>query len=218
MSNIFDRLRAAGPHTNAQWILDHLDYPHDYCLIWPFAFHKTGYAQFGCNPSVGVHRIMCEHKHGPAPSPKHHAGHSCGRGQEGCVNPNHVRWQTPTENQLERYQKSGRTPRQKLTPEQVDEIRALTSREHVAVTAKRFGVTEINIRQIQSGKLWKSDSKVRRRVFTADEVRDIRRRHLTEHARKIGKEYGVSMGVIHNIQNRRTYQYVTDTPLGKGEA
>lgn len=212
MSSIVDRLKSARAGSNAQWILDHLDYPHDYCLIWPFALHKTGYAYFGCTPQVGVHRIMCEHKRGPAPSPKHHAGHSCGRGDQGCVNPNHVRWQTNAENQLERYRKNGPGPRQKLTPEQVDEIRALANREHVGVTAKRFGITEVNVRHIQSGKLWKADSKARRRVFTADEVRDIRGRHLTEHSRKVGKEYGVSMGVIQNIQNRRTYRYVTDAP------
>jgi hypothetical protein len=43
-------------------------------------------------------RVMCKLAHGPAPTPKHHAAHSCGKGHEACINPKHLRWATPREN------------------------------------------------------------------------------------------------------------------------
>lgn len=45
---------------------------------------------------------MCQKAHGDPPSPKHDAAHSCGRGHEGCVNPNHLSWKTKKQNQADR--------------------------------------------------------------------------------------------------------------------
>lgn len=49
---------------------------------------------------INVTRLVCEAVWGPAPSPDHHAGHTCPDGENcRCVNPNHLRWMTPEENQ-----------------------------------------------------------------------------------------------------------------------
>ena len=194
-----------------RWIRDHLDYPHkDYCLIWPFGRHKTGYGMMslGQKKRTAPHRYICEVIHGPPPSPKHHAAHSCGRGTDGCVNPHHVSWKTNSENQLDRQHKGG--PRNKLTPEQAIEIRNLKGLEHDYVTAKRFGVTEITVRQIQAGKMWRNPKRFR--IFSDDEVRAIRDRAKNSSQPQIAREYGVRTNVIHCIVKRTTYAHVRDLP------
>lgn len=49
---------------------------------------------------VYVSRIMCEEAHGPPPSPKHDAAHDTPNGCIGglCVNGEHLRWATRSEN------------------------------------------------------------------------------------------------------------------------
>jgi hypothetical protein len=120
----------AGAHE--QWLRDHRDYPHDYCLIWPFARN----AEYGrgiagiVGKSPHAHRVMCEMVHGPAPSTKHQAAHSCGNGHLGCVNPRHLKWATNSENQIERYRVHGRSNpnptgnKGRFTPEQIARMRS----------------------------------------------------------------------------------------------
>lgn len=76
------------------WLEDHKDYPHDYCLIWPFAREgRVGRGMLGHNgKSAWAHRLMCEMVRGPAPIDKPQAAHSCGNGDQGCVNPRHLSW------------------------------------------------------------------------------------------------------------------------------
>jgi hypothetical protein len=71
------------------------------CLIWPFHAMRAGkgYATVRWNGERQyVHRLVCEHINGPAPSPNHDALHRCGNGHKGCVNPHHLYWGTPTNN------------------------------------------------------------------------------------------------------------------------
>src|SRR5260221_680223 len=78
-----------------KWLREYADYSGDECLTWPFARYPDGRANMnGGYPT----RAMCELAYGPAPSPKHEAAHSCGKGHEACVNPRHLRWATPKEN------------------------------------------------------------------------------------------------------------------------
>lgn len=141
------------------WLVAHRDYDGDDCLMWPFARTQSGYAQ--CNAFgkiVSAHRFMCEHRNGPPPTPKHHAAHSCGRGPDGCVNPRHLSWKTNSENQLDRQahgtSKNGK--RWKLTPEQVAEIRAQQGKEPIKSLAERFGIKDATVRQIHSGRIWRT--------------------------------------------------------------
>lgn len=112
-----------------QWLLDHKDYPHEYCLIWPFAREsRVGRGMMGDSSGKRkwAHRCMCELIHGPAPIDKPQAVHSCGNGDQGCVNPRHLSWGTNSQNQLDRSRHGrGATGKQhKFTPEQIAKMRS----------------------------------------------------------------------------------------------
>lgn len=69
------------------------------CLFWPFPTISNGYpVLWRDGGSVYAHRIVCEHRYGPPPTPEHEAAHSCGNGHLGCVHPGHLRWATQIEN------------------------------------------------------------------------------------------------------------------------
>lgn len=206
--SLLESLEGAG---NARiWIRAHLDYPHrDWCLLWPFSRSEGGRASFS-SQRVLVHRLMCEYRNGPPPTPKHQAAHSCARGQDACVNPWHVSWKTNSENQLDRYELSGPGRRAKLTPEQVGEIIAMTGLVSISDLAQKYGVIETNIRRIQQGKLWKNTSTLQCRVFTEAEVRLIRSIPWQEKsARQWAEEFGVKRTVIDRIRGGITYKWVS---------
>jgi DNA-binding transcriptional regulator YiaG len=127
-----------------KWVRDHVNYAHDYCLIWPF--NKVGgYGTFGYNGKMYyAHRMMCELVHGSAPSDKHHAAHSCGKGHKGCVNPKHICWKTISENQRDRRlhgtHKGGKGSRTKLTSDEIAELRSMRNVCTQQQLADRFGV------------------------------------------------------------------------------
>lgn len=131
----------------------------DECLIWPYARNSAGYGHL----SLGgrnhlVHRLACEERNGPAPSPSAHAAHSCGKGHEGCCNPRHVRWATPSDNLRDR-DTHGTTPRgerhylAKLTADDVRAIRQST--ESRATLARYHGVDPANITAVRNGRSWR---------------------------------------------------------------
>jgi hypothetical protein len=78
------------------------------CILWRGACSRT---RSGPRPVIHtkgrsvdrVARIVCEWFHGPAPSPEHRAGHTCPGGENKmCVNPNHLRWMTQSENEQQK--------------------------------------------------------------------------------------------------------------------
>jgi hypothetical protein len=190
-----------------RWLAQNLDHADkEFCLIFPFPLATCGYGQItdGHIP----HRLMCEHRHGPAPTEAHQAAHSCGKGHLGCVNQWHLNWRTPAENQVERYEQSGLVSRAKLTRDQVDEILEARGREVPKWTAQRFGVSEANIRQLQAGKTWKTGS-IRARPLSAEEVLLIRATPRDEKtARQLATEFGVSRAVIEHVRCGATYKWV----------
>lgn len=188
-----------------RWVRDHVTYMADYCLIWPFARSRNGYGTLGRNGQhLYAHRYICELVHGAPPSPGHQCAHSCGRGAEGCVNPLHLSWKTPSENQKDREDRRGRR-RTKLTAEQAQEIRDLAGRLHVSAIAERFGITEANVRQIHSGKIWRFTE---RYDLTDDEVREIRRLSETLPGTQIAKRLGLSQTSVYRVIRRETYGYI----------
>jgi hypothetical protein len=188
------------------WIRDHLEYPHDYCLIWPFGRNTHGYGLLTRKGLANsAHRYICELANGPPPTPQHQAAHSCGRGHDGCVNPRHLSWKTVSENQLERAPHLGR---RKLTAEQVEEIRRLKNVVHTAVLAARFNVTDANIRQIHEGKIWRADKRDLQRIYTDEEIRAIRA--ATGTAREIAEQFKTTHNSVWRIRQRKTYRHVPE--------
>ena len=131
-----------------RWIVDNASYEGNDCLIWPFGGKDTkGYGVFGrLGKMLLAHRVMCQIAWGDPPSPQHQASHECGNGHLGCVNPNHLRWKTRSENMLDKRKHGtsgnggGNTDGGKLTPQQKSEIRALRGVVSVQELARRYGV------------------------------------------------------------------------------
>jgi hypothetical protein len=141
-----------GDSSLMQWIARHRDYWKDACLYWPYGCNSAGYAIFGRRGKMFyVHRYMCEYRNGPPPEGSQ-AAHSCSNGDQGCVNPRHLTWKTPSANQLDR-RKNGRPltgRRAVFSPAIVAEVRR--SPEKPAQIAKRLGMTEANVRHIRAGR------------------------------------------------------------------
>lgn len=143
---------------NGLWLIEHVLYDGDGCLMWPFARDTRGYAQVAFDGKVRRgHRIMCELVNGPPPTPEHHAAHNCGKGSSGCVHPKHVEWKTGSENQLDRkkhgtHYTGGR--RRKLTPVQVLEIRAAKGKITQRALADKYGIADSTVRGIQTRRYW----------------------------------------------------------------
>ena len=133
-----------------------LPYEGSDCLIWPFGLSGNGYVVVKIDQRYrSVHRFICEQKHGPAPTEQHQSAHSCGI--RACVNPQHLQWKTPSENQMDRaiHGTSNRGERHgnsKLTKANIRAIREAqgTQRE----IAARFGVHQVTVSKIKLGKLW----------------------------------------------------------------
>jgi hypothetical protein len=137
-----------------------IPYDKDDCLIWPYSRTK-GYGSIalpGRRRSTVTH-IICEAVHGPAPTPKHHAAHSCGNGRAGCCNPRHLSWKTAKENIADTVihgtsNRGERCGSAKLTADQVRKIRALKGQATVTELARTFGVSRRQIRSIQQRTSW----------------------------------------------------------------
>ena len=130
------------------------------CLIWPFSRNARGYAEASkLHGTKLVHRAICIVVHGDPPTKRHHAAHSCGNGRSGCVNPLHITWKTPKQNEADkvRHGTSNRGERQgraKLTEKQVREIRIRSESERPCDLGRRFNVSEATIRDIRDRKNW----------------------------------------------------------------
>jgi hypothetical protein len=84
--------------TTYEWLKSHVNYNDSKCLIYPYSKNWDGYGRTYHNGKyLNSHRVMCTLAHGQPPSDKHHAAHKCG--VTSCVNPSHLYWATPSENQ-----------------------------------------------------------------------------------------------------------------------
>ena len=135
----------------------------DDCVIWPFFRDShVGRGRLGHDGKhYWAHRLMCQMAHGDPPTSAHtDAGHLCGKGHTGCVNPKHLAWRTKAENQLDRRehgttQKSYWGRKGKLTLEQVIEIRSLRGKKTQIEIAAMFNISDTNVRAIQNGRTWR---------------------------------------------------------------
>lgn len=152
--------RTASDGEPMAWLLAHVNHIGEECLRWPFGTSK-GYAIVVVEGRTQTAaRIMCQLRFGTPPSERHEAAHSCGQGHNACINPQHVRWATPEENQADRLM-HGTSNRGTangsniLTIDQVVEIyRRLCAGEHHKDIAMDFGVTGDAVRNIKRGRTW----------------------------------------------------------------
>ena len=128
------------------WLAENVGHKGSDCLMWPFSRDSHGYGHLGLNGKPRkAYRLMCILAHGEAPTCSHHASHNCGKGHLGCVNPNHLAWKTPSENQKDRALHGtkndgmGRYGR-KTTPAQVTEIVALKGKMPITAIAEKYGI------------------------------------------------------------------------------
>lgn len=142
------------------WVKDHIDYEGENCLSWPFHHSKSGYALIDYDGrSQTVARVMCLLLFGEPSQPKLEAAHSCGKGHEGCVNPNHLRWASVSENQMDRVRHgtSNRGEKHwnaKLTEENVHLIRSIGGKANIQALANQFSVHTATIKSVIDRKSW----------------------------------------------------------------
>jgi len=168
----YKRWRAHGDPTGGgtdwgaakQFIKDAAKSGGDECITFPFYRGETGYGWMRAEgKNLGAHVYVALLAHGPKPTPKHQACHTCGKGHEGCVNPRHIYWGTKGDNMRDAYRhgvafggKYGRTgeeaPGCRYSDDQIQEVRrALDMGEKQTAIASRFGLSQSHVSRIKNG-------------------------------------------------------------------
>lgn len=144
-----------------KWMLDHVNYDKQDCLIWPFSPGAAGYGNIRHNgANITANNYVCRLAHGEPPAEKPHALHSCRNGPKGCVNPSHLRWGSHSENMADRVA-DGTTNRgeqqwqSRLTENDVLEIRnRLSNGDGCALIAVDYEVSRYAINDIRTERRW----------------------------------------------------------------
>lgn len=133
----------------------------DECVIWPFARDAVGYARIRHDgENIPAYRLMCERAHGPHNGIETHATHTCGKGNQGCINPKHLEWGTAFKNQQDRVEhgtsnRGERCAAHKLTAAEVEIIFAkIKVGERLDHLAAEYGVNPVTISDIKTGRSW----------------------------------------------------------------
>lgn len=148
----------AGAHE--RFLLEHVGWHSDECLIWPHKLTPAGYGKIVWRKqNTSAHRQMCKLAHGEPPTSEHHAAHSCKNGKRGCISPRHLRWVASTENNADKvlHGTDGageRNPSAKLTAEQA--IAISRSQERPSELARKYPCDVNHIRHIRRGGAWSS--------------------------------------------------------------
>jgi hypothetical protein len=120
------------------------------CIFWPFG----SAAQINKNGKIlRVTRIICEKVYGPPPSRIHQAAHSCGNGDISCINWKHLSWKTPKENNIDMVM-HGMLNTQKLSKNEILQIRELYGKMKQPEIAKKFNVSLTTIESILARRTW----------------------------------------------------------------
>lgn len=142
------------------WLKSHSNVIDSECLIWPYSNYPSGYGQIRYEGrSQKASRVMCTLVHGAPPRRGMEAAHSCGNGHLGCVNPSHIRWDTPKGNCADRAEHGteNRGTRQwmaKLKDEDVRDIRAKAGQMYHRDIARLHGVSRMTVTDIVNRRTW----------------------------------------------------------------
>lgn len=140
-----------------EWLQQHASFDGEECLAWPFGRGRGNVSVGG--KSTPPARAMCLLAYGPPPTPSHQAAHSCGRGEDGCVNPKHLRWATVSENHNDKNAhgtmlRGHSHPRAKLSVDQVVWIKKTYGSATIAEMARALGVSHSAVSGIVKGRKW----------------------------------------------------------------
>jgi hypothetical protein len=198
------------------------------CLIWPFGIsHGYGTLHRG-GKKYHVHRLVCIEVHGPPPFPEAQACHGECHNRR-CVNPHHVYWGSPADNNGRDKVRDGTAGRgehnaaAKLTTAKVRQIHRATG-PHVSI-ARRFGVARTIVGRIKQGKIWRHlglgvapgagerprGERAAGARLTAAKVRRIHRTGGRLHT--VAKQFGVSSTQVSYIKRGLTWRHLSLQPL-----
>ena len=135
------------------WLKQHVDHTGSDCLEWPFSKNWDGYGRVvWLGRAANSHRIMCILAHGEAGEKENQAAHRCGNAS--CVNPAHLYWATPSQNQFD-IKRHDRRHRRRLNPESARVVYERTqegvSQKSIAV---EFGISPRMVRLIANRECW----------------------------------------------------------------
>jgi hypothetical protein len=139
--------------------------PEGECLVYSGARTAHGYGSLRSGGrTVYAHRVAAEGHHGPPPTPKSAALHSCDNPP--CCRREHLRWGNSAENHADMYERgrNRHNPRRgtdhhsaRMTPEKVRECRELRDGGAVLrVLAERYGITIAAVHRIVTRKVWRN--------------------------------------------------------------
>lgn len=145
------------PGGRIEWLRSKVGHSGDECLVPDFVIKPDYWTVRVDGEARAAHRWMCEQVNGTPPAGDYEAAHSCGNGNIGCVNPNHLRWATPVENWADkvahgRATMGERHPASKLTEDDVREIRK--SSETLVRLSQQYGVSHSQISAVKRHKAW----------------------------------------------------------------
>lgn len=129
------------------------------CVPWPFTTSGSDKRPWMKRKGVRgfVARFLCAEAHGGEPGPQFQVAHSCGN--KDCVNPTHLRWDTPKGNAADKIA-HGTTSRgerhgaAKLTAEQVREIRGLEGKMPKTEIGRRYGINSMHVLRLMRRERW----------------------------------------------------------------
>jgi hypothetical protein len=127
------------------------------CIEWPYAKAASGH---GWATIDGVQRRasnwMCRLAYGEPFFIWKNAAHKCGNA--GCVNPNHLRWATHTENMADKWRHGTMNIGERNGKTWLTEADILAIREAPAKLKplmEKYGLTKYAVSKIRAGKTWK---------------------------------------------------------------
>ncbi len=155
--NMMSRARA-GRGDGMKFLLQHADTKSEDCVLWPYSKTGLGYGSITFEGRTqAANRVMLILTCG-LPEGRFVAAHTCRN--KSCINPNHLRWASNSENQSDRV-KDGTSNRgsacgsNKLSEDQVLEIiRLHRSGISRRALAQQFDVTVWTVHAIFQGKSW----------------------------------------------------------------
>lgn len=130
------------------------------CIAWPFSRPQgRGRVTLPDGSQQTASRYICRLVRGDPPDESMDCAHECGKGDDGCVTPNHLRWDTRSGNHADKAKHGTDTRGEKswnakLTRTDVIRIREMGNTMKQTEIAAKFGVRQGAISLILSGKNW----------------------------------------------------------------